>query len=352
MRQLKNENMFDRTLSLILCICGVLSNSAGIIISITRDYLGSPIWHRPFNITTCIASLTIIIIASLIAFHRKAYSSYGIVITSLTGFCLFPAMFISTGNVMETFLLYMLIIPTAYGVSIRKKWHLILPFINLALYWFLFFMAFHDIFNIYPENTKTPSFKPIPLYISFSTVYMFSFWSTKLSVSEVINALHDLNELASKDELTQIYNRRSFDEDIQIFNYKFGIMIDIDHFKSINDTFGHQKGDEALINLAYILKDYCCNEFRLYRYGGEEFFILSRFSEEATILRMKKIYKDIHAIFKVVGKPITICCGMSENIKDNPTDFIQEADAQMYQAKHSGRDRMYYQGLRVNLSLD
>ena len=336
----RKDRSFEKELALTLSICGIVSNSIGIFTSLIKNYGSAPDWLRPLNLIACIFSLTIIIITTLISFARENYEQFNLLVTTITGFILFPIMFITTGNITGSFVFYFIIIPTAYGIAIRKKWQITFPIVNLGVYLFLFVLSLQGKLSF--GDVGPILYNPVQLYSGFLSTYIFTFFCTHLITQRTLSEIQAYKDISSKDELTNIFNRRSFDEDIRNMGYKFGLMVDIDHFKNINDNFGHQMGDEALRILAKIILKYCSNEFKVYRYGGEEFFIISRFNKETTINTIKNIFEDIHNNFRILGKPITISCGISEN-KDDIEKFIEEADYQMYQAKHNGRDRIFFE---------
>ncbi len=170
-------------------------------------------------------------------------------------------------------------------------------------------------------------------------------------------------ELAITDDLTRLYVQRFFKERIEEeFNRSksYGlplslIMIDIDHFKKINDTYGHSCGDELLKQLAILLRKRARETDIVTRYGGEEFAILmiQTSLEDAFQVaeEIRKIIKDevftIENPEKVLLKhllriKITVSIGVaeiSENI-NNFMELINSADSALYKAKNSGRDRV------------
>ncbi len=125
-------------------------------------------------------------------------------------------------------------------------------------------------------------------------------------------------------------------------------MLDIDHFKAVNDTFGHPFGDFVLKKLA----DLCCKNFReidrVYRYGGEEFFILlPETSKEEAIGPSQRLLETVRQqVFNYDGQQaqITISLG-GVNFTDHASekiDLIRLADQALYQAKETGRDKMVF----------
>ncbi|HEY4104980.1 MAG TPA: GGDEF domain-containing protein, partial [Polyangiaceae bacterium] len=159
--------------------------------------------------------------------------------------------------------------------------------------------------------------------------------------------------LATVDSLTGMYNKRHFDE---IFGKEVArseqaktplslIVLDIDHFKKINDTFGHPAGDAVLKHVSGIIKSQIRASDTLSRVGGEEFAIvlphtpLSLAAQAAELIRgaVEKSICDVSGT-KI---PATLSLGVAElEFGEVPERFYQRADEQLYAAKHGGRNRV------------
>ncbi len=171
---------------------------------------------------------------------------------------------------------------------------------------------------------------------------------------EIINK--KLEELSVTDGLTGLHNRRYFIERLgsefsRSKRHKLSIsliLLDLDHFKSINDTYGHQKGDDVLIKVSDILKQNCRVHDILARFGGEEFIIsLCQTGPEGAMIvaeRIRKAVEEYQFIYtRAPDFNTTISAGISSypNIKiANIDDLIRIADAYLYEAKRQGRNRI------------
>lgn len=163
-------------------------------------------------------------------------------------------------------------------------------------------------------------------------------------------AEEELKRLATTDKLTGAFNRTKFKEIIEReiervkrYNQLLSIIIfDIDHFKEVNDKYGHSVGDYVLRSIADIMKDNIRKIDYFIRWGGEEFMIISSETnlKEAYALaeRIREIIENY--LFENVGK-VTASFGVTEFKEDDTEDsLIKRADDAMYEAKKKGRNRV------------
>jgi diguanylate cyclase (GGDEF)-like protein len=122
------------------------------------------------------------------------------------------------------------------------------------------------------------------------------------------------------------------------------VMIDLDHFKRVNDQFGHPFGDEVLRSVGQILSDTCRSEDVVCRYGGEEFVILAPNTlAEAAIELAERVRRQIEScLWSCGGKTVNVTCsaGVADLQNCPPPSILEQADAALYQAKHAGRNRV------------
>ncbi len=161
-----------------------------------------------------------------------------------------------------------------------------------------------------------------------------------------------LRELVRTDALTGIQNRRAFDESFrQAWNLSARIqqplsvlMIDIDHFKSINDQYGHQVGDEVLKSIAGTLRENIRSTDMLFRYGGEEFIVLLPATEAEAALHVAEKLRTAIAAQPHHNIPATISIGLAAETagtaSHTETPLVRTADAALYFAKNAGRNRV------------
>jgi diguanylate cyclase len=172
-------------------------------------------------------------------------------------------------------------------------------------------------------------------------------------INELTVKLDYISEVAHEDFLTGALNRRGMDEAIDReferadrHNTPLSLaMIDIDHFKKINDTMGHSTGDVALAHLAKVVKSVLRSTDILARYGGEEFVILLPGSKQADAVNViAGVQRDLTKNFFMHNSErvlITFSAGVSERAAGEGIDAVlPRADAALYQAKQTGRNRV------------
>jgi diguanylate cyclase (GGDEF)-like protein len=166
----------------------------------------------------------------------------------------------------------------------------------------------------------------------------------------------NLQERASKDPLTDVANRAEFDRAHQLFvnaHLERGmpcstIICDLDHFKSINDTYGHQAGDEVLKNFGRLLKSECRAGDLVARYGGEEFVVLcADCTAAAAASRAEEMRKTMAELAHGVlnGKHVTVSIGVTEvQAGDTAESMLRRADRALLEAKRLGRNMVVQLG--------
>lgn len=172
-------------------------------------------------------------------------------------------------------------------------------------------------------------------------------------INELTTQLDYINEVAHQDFLTGALNRRGMDAAlVREFERadRHGTpltlaMIDIDHFKEINDRLGHSTGDVALVHLAKVVKSVIRSTDVLARYGGEEFIIiLPGTKEDDAIEVMKGVQRDLTKNFFLQNNErvlITFSAGVAERFLNETVDeVLPRADAALYKAKQTGRNRV------------
>ncbi|BFM49995.1 hypothetical protein THO17_21580 [Marinomonas sp. THO17] len=255
-----------------------------------------------------------------------------------------------SGMTILTMTLIMLMIPEKLNKLIILTWTLnALPVLLL--------LATH------PEELQTPRgydllflFGPASLLVLLIIPYQRSL---KSHMDKIHFDLKNSREEADRDFLTDVFNRRGLNSWLNELedNSQISIMlIDIDHFKSINDKFGHDIGDHVLIEFASRLRTVYHGTHALARWGGEEFIVVIVNSTRDKIQIVSEMFRTAlsQLPYKEVGK-ITASIGVSQvNSIDGFSTMVKEADTALYIAKNHGRDQvvMYTGSLTKDLLSD
>ncbi|TYC58225.1 transporter substrate-binding domain-containing protein [Marinobacter sp. BW6] len=184
------------------------------------------------------------------------------------------------------------------------------------------------------------------------------YWNRKLNRlnRDLTNANETLARLSVTDDLTKLGNRSYFDQEFrksfqwcQRHHSGFAVaMVDADHFKMINDSYGHEAGDVCLKTLADLMREHFRRETdRLSRFGGEEFVIFASYEDSSEIKnRLESFRRAVEDSCSVCGENkinITISIGLATGTPgpdDSPAEFLRQADQALYQAKQNGRNRL------------
>ncbi|MBW4082037.1 GGDEF domain-containing protein [Paenibacillus sp. S150] len=222
---------------------------------------------------------------------------------------------------------------------------------------------------IYPASSQDISFIGVLLAIFYvlhhnSSLLPYSIFFAASGIVLIISIIQDSYSMAFSDELTGLPSRRALKQDMMKLGFNYVIaMLDIDHFKKFNDTYGHDTGDEVLKLVASSIRD-VAGGGRAFRYGGEEFTILfpgksvndvlphleelrDRISKRPFTIRAKVRSKSSPQKRSLGSKTskqvyITVSIGVSQkNEKYKTTDSVMKsADIALYRAKKKGRNRV------------
>lgn len=250
-------------------------------------------------------------------------------------------MIISIHYVGQLFFLFLtvLFIPLFLCIALTGK--LFLTTLMNSIYGMFFFLCLIDLFRTHKFNNPIVFFDFLHLSVTILAI-------SGIAVSCVLS---ERNYFIAHDFLTGVLNRRAFNN---ILTQKCKkeitqcalMIIDIDHFKSINDNFGHQAGDQVLINLCKLFKTHLRHQAIIGRMGGEEFAILLAGMSRADYERIGQdlvtvVQNQMFRINDQLSLSVTISCGLAiASPGDTPESLYHQADLTMYQAKQTGRNRL------------
>jgi diguanylate cyclase (GGDEF)-like protein len=239
----------------------------------------------------------------------------------------------------------LLLIPAVTTVILFPTWK---AAITVGLSSFVLMVLTEFVFH----RAQTPFQEVVHLLITgvveWGVFMLASFFQIKTA-----KLIAELGNLALTDPLTKIYNRRYLDLYMEnatsLFQRKEQpmtlILFDIDYFKAINDTFGHNAGDMVLKKVCRVIKEIIRASDVFIRTGGEEFLIfLPNCTLEKGIKfaeRIRKTVEETDFVYKEKQIFVTISVGVSEYSKEKDlNEFIEKADQALYQAKETGRNKV------------
>ncbi|MCQ4086025.1 sensor domain-containing diguanylate cyclase [Saccharibacillus sp. JS10] len=184
-------------------------------------------------------------------------------------------------------------------------------------------------------------------YFSYENFKLLQMLSTHIGLAVSNATLHaELQRVANRDTLTGLHVRRYLDERIHVHQSEGSkgalLVIDIDRFKQVNDTYGHQIGDSILQQISEIMRTSIRTTDVSARWGGEE---LAVYFPETTLDEALLVAERIRSLVEEETDPsVTVSCGVAEWSKSDATISVEtlfyRADMALYQAKHSGRNRI------------
>lgn len=207
---------------------------------------------------------------------------------------------------------------------------------------------FHELKVVIRKNGEDRYFTPHAkeIVVDDKALYLIIFDE----ITKQYNEMKQIKSEAAKDPLTKLFNRGKFDDVLtqEILLCKTSlstlsiIFLDIDFFKKVNDTLGHDVGDEVLIEIADIISSNIRENDFAARWGGEEFVVTLHNTPKSKAVQLaEKLRRKVeNHTFKTAGK-LTISLGVTEyQYNESKESFIKRMDQALYDAKHSGRNRV------------
>ncbi|MBT2643552.1 diguanylate cyclase [Bacillus sp. ISL-41] len=212
---------------------------------------------------------------------------------------------------------------------------------SLSVFLVIFVMGLMN----FPEMSEDYLISVIQFYVAYLFYILIIYYSRFLI--KLFSDFENMKENAYTDALTGIANRHQIDIwlDEKVPGTKEApvsiLFFDIDHFKAVNDTYGHKVGDSVLKELAGLVKQNLTPNEQFGRWGGEEFIIISSQSGENALMLAEELRLKINDYpFKTAGRQ-TVSFGVTEFRAGESVDtLISRADRGLYQSKHEGRNRV------------
>lgn len=333
-----NSELRDK-LFIVLAITGCISNIAGFTAN-------AAIFGFTPQTLFCAACALIIIASSLVGFLTGRTYVATIIILLVLGFVEFPILYISYG---ASTAVYMLVAEIGI-ITFMKPVHRVV--MGAAV--FIADIAAFVVRSRFPQLNMANDNMELDTLFSFIIAFIGIMVAVAIVIVQYERQAKQLSEMGEEltlavntDPLTEIRNRRYLMQYLENQTAQMGdekhcaVLIDLDLFKSVNDTYGHVFGDKVLKQFADTVKKNLGENDLIARFGGEEFMILfGTDNEEEIITTMDTISKE-YAIFseKEKGKEFTFSAGAAIYGKNSSiTDIFTTADKRLYKAKAAGRN--------------
>lgn len=192
----------------------------------------------------------------------------------------------------------------------------------------------------------------VPVIFFFGSIFVLLITTLSMKTAQALQHTFQLERDNITDSLLNVYNRCHLDQRLpeefasaRRYGHDLAVlMIDIDHFKIVNDTWGHQVGDQVLQKAACLIKRNIRESDILCRYGGEELFLMLPHTDGvAGLTKAEQIRNDI-AKAHIHSQPVTVSIGVAALTAQiaNPEDLLWQADMALYRAKQDGRNRSVF----------
>ena len=247
---------------------------------------------------------------------------------------------------------WLLLLPPLYCLLVGAKQGLV----------FTILLSFPILMMLFVKS-EMENYIPYRSVLNFVLAYFFSYAICYLYETQYTKSSVLLYKMAFQDPLTGTQNRHALKIFFDGFNKQSDdsfqtkqeetrlLILDIDHFKSVNDQFGHDIGDQVLVEIAELLQD-CIQSHNVYRIGGEEFLIvLKGYSATQAFDFAESIRKSVeNAVFRTYQQniKITVSIGIAQ-LKKGQTfrEFLRAADKNLYSAKNKGRNLVHYGSMSI-----
>lgn len=226
------------------------------------------------------------------------------------------------------------------------------------------YLAFREAAESWLSDTYSDLLSVVPLalltagMLSYPSPWNFFFLVTPVLIGyEMLRRLRTISEVqedASTDPLTGLHNRRSFQERLEhmLVDRRSGpgwvVLCDLDHFKRLNDTLGHEAGDEALRTAAQCMRNSVRTQDMCVRYGGEELLVLmSGIDETGVAAAVERIRANIEYALSRYGSSVSIGVHRLQ-LTDSVMSAVNAADEALYYSKQTGRNRVSFTAASLN----
>ncbi len=346
----KHNYSLEEKIFRLVTISGILMSTVGLFGNIS---LGLGV------ITFIILSINIIIDVICIVYFQKTrkWEKPSIIVILYGVFILFPTLWFSTGGATGSTMPFVVLMGIFIVIAFNGRFRAICLIVVIIMYltFTLLELRFPDLSTPYQSRDTHYADLAIGMFLSYCVSVYLAYQvltNYKKSKHEAELLVKQLELSSILDPLTGIYNRRYLtsainDEMRKAYDDGSELVLcifDIDFFKKINDTYGHNYGDRVLVELSKCIGDSLDSSEVFGRYGGEEFLIIFKdCGLDKALVKMNMIYHSIERMQVNNSDRITISSGMSVYYKGiSFSNFLESADKNLYKAKENGRSQIVY----------
>ncbi|KLV06957.1 diguanylate cyclase [Photobacterium aquae] len=199
--------------------------------------------------------------------------------------------------------------------------------------------------NVYHSTSLLPCSDSSPITIGISYIDVLEksfipsvFVSVLITIMSLIAKQRD--QSFKRDRMTNFYRRDYYESRLKKMRSFSMLIIDIDHFKTVNDTYGHKKGDEVITQITRIINQQIRNDDIAIRWGGEEFIIIFQNMTPTVLQEKAECIRESIAKNKIAGLSVTISIGGIHSTNTTFSNAYKHADSALYESKHRGRDKV------------
>lgn len=331
----------------------------GIILSIL-SIGGNIVVGFPLSINIKWIILTIMCIVTFLLVKRKRLKeSVKLIFFVFIIVCFIPFGWIDSGGSSNNTIAYVFILLIGITYLFDSWKRSILIFLLISMFTGLHILEYlrPDILKVYATQSQFLDRLlqiPLTLYAAYWLIKKFAiaYNYEKKKQEEYSKKLEDanrkLNSYATYDDLTGLYNRRIFDDNLNMLidnsqgnniEKAYIALIDVDHFKQINDTYGHLVGDEILSSFAKLAKEEIHLPNLLARWGGDEFSLLYYGNSDEVIGKLELLQIYIDKVGRLKDIKATMSIGVTDiRYDDTVKDLLRRVDEALYETKAKGRN--------------
>ena len=322
--------------------------------AVTHTLLGKGTWGLIFQ------WIYVVICLVLLFLPRRIHLAFSKGLLLFTAFIYLPVLYFQTAGYDGTTLMFAPLTTFMIAILFRGRLRMALTVLNLGIHvtCCLIQYSFPHLVAQHASAQDKLVDRVVLLTLALASLFVLSRYVIAAARQEELRTkslLAELEEVSKRDALTGIHNRRYLSETLtrtMESGYRTErpihfMMLDLDHFKDVNDTYGHGFGDEVLIATAAAINQSLRKSDTLARFGGEEFAVILYGAKDSVALDIaERIRQSVGSLRFRGNVAITISAGLTKlTPEDTQESFVERADQQLYRAKHEGRNRMCHVGL-------